>query len=427
MPTSVLPPSRLRAHAWMLALVGLLLAGCTLTPGERDAAPAPSGAGHLILISLDGFHPDYLERGLTPRINALASSGVRARWMTPSYPSLTFPNHYTLVTGLRPDRHGIVGNRMWDAELGDFRLGNRGAVGDGRWWNDAEPLWVSARRAGLQTATMFWPGSEAEIRGLRPHAWLPYSKAPSPAQRVEQVLRWLELPERPHFVTLYFEHVDTAGHEHGPDSAELDRELVHLDAAIGQLIDGIKARGLDDRIDLLLVSDHGMAATEAGQVVLLNDHVDLALLQTVSAGVVTALDPLPGHEATVEQALLGRRPGFECWRRHELPPQWRYGTHRRVAAIVCQADEGWTIATRRWRDGGGAPNPGAHGYDPALASMRALFIANGPSFRNGAVVDPFDNVDVYPLMTQLLGIDPQPHDGDGRTGQAMLRQPGHRR
>jgi predicted AlkP superfamily pyrophosphatase or phosphodiesterase len=408
----------LTARGWLPALLALLLAGCVAAPAVEPANEPPRS---VLLVSLDGFHPDYLGRGLTPRIAALAEAGVRARWMRPSYPSQTFPNHYTLVTGLRPDRHGIVDNRMRDAELGGFRLDGQQGADDGRWWDDAEPLWVTARRAGLRTATMFWPGSEAEIRGLRPHHWFPFSREPSPEQRVDQVLQWLQEPQPPRFVTLYFEHVDTAGHQFGPASAEVDQQVAGLDAAIGRLLDGLQQLRLSERVDLLLVSDHGMAAVERVRV--FDDHVDPDDFELVTAGELSGLNPKPGREAAVEAALLGRHDGFECWRRRELPARWRYGRHRRVPAILCQADQGVLLSTRRWRDRGGRSNAGAHGYDPALPSMRALFIAAGPSFRRGLQVEPFDNVDVYPLMTQLLGITAQSNDGNPDTGAAMLREP----
>jgi predicted AlkP superfamily pyrophosphatase or phosphodiesterase len=398
-------------------LIGLLLwllSACAAAPPET----APAAPRSVLLVSLDGFHPDYLERGLTPRIAALAERGVRARWMHPSYPSQTFPNHYSLVTGLRPDRHGVVDNRMWDPQLGGFRLDNDDAVGDGRWWDGAEPLWVSARRAGLRSATMFWPGSEAEIRGLRPHHWFPFDPRTLPEQRVDQVLDWLAQPQPPQFITLYFEHVDSAGHRYGPDSPQVDRQIARLDAAVGRLLDGIAQQGLTQRVDLVLVSDHGMAAVQ--RVIVLDDHVDPADLQLITSGELGGFNPQPGREAAVEQALLGRHDGFECWRRSEMPRQWQYGRHRRVPAILCQADEGALLATRHWLDAGGRPNAGAHGYDPALPSMRAIFIAAGPSFPRGRVVEPFDNVDVYPLLARLLGLTAQPGDGDPRTGAAML-------
>ena len=200
----------------------------------------------LILVSVDGMHPDYLQRGLTPTLQDLADRGVRAESMRPSFPTLTFPNHYTLVTGLRPDRNGIVNNTMEDARIPDqrFSLSNREAVMDARWWDQAVPLWTSLRRSGQQAATMFWPGSEAPIHGHHPDYWHPFDAKMSTDARVDSVLGWLDLPaaKRPRLMTLYFEGVDSAGHRYGPDSEQVNTELKVVDAAIARLLEGLDKR-----------------------------------------------------------------------------------------------------------------------------------------------------------------------------------------
>ncbi len=247
-------------------------------------------------MSLDGVHPRDLERGLTPTLNRLAAGGVRAQWMTPSYPSLTFPNHYTLVTGLRPDRHGIVHNTMWDDALGAFRLSDRDAVGNGDWWG-GEPLWVTAERAGLATATLSWPGSEAAVGGVRPTRWHAFDADRGIDARVDTVLGWLLEPAttRPRLATLYFEHLDTAAHEHGPDSPEALAALARLDVALGRLVAGLEAAGVLDAINIVVTSDHGMATVRPGQVVMVEDMVDEADARVVSTGQSVGFEPLPGR------------------------------------------------------------------------------------------------------------------------------------
>jgi predicted AlkP superfamily pyrophosphatase or phosphodiesterase len=392
-----------------VALV-LLLAACSgmsPRPPARDAAP-------LLLISIDGMRTDYLDLGITPNLQRLAQEGVRARWMTPSYPVLTFPNHYSIVTGLRPDRHGIVHNDMRDPKLGRFRLSDRDAVGHGAWWG-GEPIWVSAEKAGLSTAAYYWPGTEAAIAGVRPRRWRPFDDSVPYASRVDDVLGWLraDADERPRFLTLYFEGVDKKGHDFGPASAEVRKALVEADAAIGRLLAGLRRQGQLDRMNLVLVSDHGMAEVPPGQVVDLAAMVDPADVTVVSAGQVVGVNPLPGHAAVAEARLLGRHAHYQCWRKGELPSRWHFGKHPRVPAIVCQMDEGWDALPRSFaaRRTPGAPR-GSHGYDPALASMRTIFLARGPAFRRGVVIDPIDNVDVYPLLAQLLGIEAVGDDGN---------------
>ncbi|HEX7112406.1 MAG TPA: ectonucleotide pyrophosphatase/phosphodiesterase, partial [Mizugakiibacter sp.] len=334
--------------------------------------------------------------------------------MQPAFPTLTFPNHYTLVTGLYPDHHGIVHNTMRDPALGRFALKNRTAVGDGRWWDEAEPIWVSAEQQGLHTATMFWPGSEARIRGRRPDYWFAFDKRRTPDARVDQVLHWLDLPARlrPSLITLYFDQVDHEGHEHGPDAPEVDAVMATVDAALARLVDGLRARGLYDRVNLVIVSDHGMTATPLSQVIYLDDLIDLRDVTLVTTEVPAELTPRPGHEADVARALLAPHPHLQCARKDKLPARLHYGGSARIPAIVCLADDGWQISTHAERAAKKHPSLGEHGYDNADPAMRALFVAHGPAFRHGAVIAEFPNVDVYPLLARLLGIRAQPNDGD---------------
>lgn len=396
-------------HRLLAPLLLLSLAACATTPAPTpDAAPFHS----LLLVSLDGVHPDYLGRGDTPHIDRLAREGVRAEWMNPSYPSLTFPNHYTLVTGLRPDHHGVVHNTMWDDALGRFWLSNRDAVGDGRWWG-GEPVWVTAERAGLATATLSWPGSEAPVQDVRPARWHLFDAERPLDERVDTVAGWLTEPAttRPRFATLYFEHPDSAGHAHGPRSAELREAMRNVDAAIGRLLDKLDRAGVRDDTDIIVVSDHGMAEVPEGQVVATEDMVGTDVAMLVMAGQVIGFNPLAGREADAERALLGRHARHACWRKAELPARWHYGTHPRVPAIVCQMDKGWDALPREFIARRPAGTRGSHGYDPAEPEMRAVFIANGPSFRQGATLAAFDNVDVYPLLMRLLGVEPAANDG----------------
>jgi predicted AlkP superfamily pyrophosphatase or phosphodiesterase len=389
----------------LLALL-LGLAGCAGLP--RPAPPAP-----VLLVSLDGLRADYLELGITPNLQRIADAGVRARWMTPAYPTLTFPNHYSIVTGLRPDRHGIVHNTMRDPVLGGFSLSNRAAVADGRWWGGT-PIWASAERAGLPTATLFWPGSEAAIGGVRPRRWRAYDGSLPLEARVDIVLDWLAEPAatRPRFATLYMEPVDHDAHEHGPDSPQAHAAVRAVDAAIGRLLDGLAARGQLDAVNLVVVSDHGMVTVRPGRTVAVEDIVDPAQADVVTAGQVVGLVPKPGHEAAVERRVLGAHATHDCWRKGELPARWHYGTHPRIPPIVCQMREGRDAVTRERAAKRAGHDRGSHGYDPALPSMRAIFLARGPAFVPGTTLPAFDNVDVYPLLARLLRIPPAPNDGD---------------
>lgn len=391
----------------LLAAAGLalLLTACASVPEPpRGAAPVT------VLISMDGFRPDYLDRGVTPILSALAASGVRAD-MRPSFPSKTFPNHYTLVTGLRPDRNGIVDNNMVDPAIPGvtFRMSNAAAVTDPRWWNQAEPIWVTAEKAGVRAATMFWPGSEAAIHGVRPSFWAKFDETLPSAARVDQVLAWLDKPaaERPRFVTLYFDEVDTAGHWYGPDSAQVNTAAAHIDAAVGRLEQGLAARGV--AANLVVVADHGMASISPDRLLFADDLVNLKDLHTLTLGPFWSANPLPGHAAEVERALLAPHPHMQCWRKAQIPARYHYGSNPRVPAILCLADTGWEITTHAYRPT--HPEGGDHGYDNDAPEMRAIFIAEGPAFRRGVRLPTFDNVDIYPLLARLVGVRPQPNDG----------------
>lgn len=402
-----------------LLVVLLLVAGCSRTPPVEKPTGGAAVRPPVILISVDGLRPDYLARGVTPNIDALAAGGVRAKAMRPSFPSITFPNHYTLVTGKRPDHHGIVNNNMEDAAIPGrpFALSNRAAVEDRRWWDEAEPVWVTAEKAGVPTATMFWPGSEAAIRGVRPTKWLTFDgEMPNPA-RVAQVLHWLDQPpgpdgptaqKRPGFLTLYFDTVDHDGHEFGPDAPQTTAAIAEIDARIGDLVAGLKARGI--AANIVLVSDHGMINVAPDRSIRIDQLLPAGSFRLVAGGALAGLAALPGQEATLAAALLRRHPHMQCSRKADLPAHLHYGRNPRVPPFICLAEPGWMILAM-------APKAdrrlgGMHGYDPMVPEMAATFVAAGPAFKSGVVLAPFDNVDVYPLLMRLLGVKPLASDGD---------------
>jgi predicted AlkP superfamily pyrophosphatase or phosphodiesterase len=409
--------TRIRHLACLLAL---LLSACASLPG-----PAPEH--QVLLVSIDGLRADAIGSGTMPTLDALAAAGVHADWMNPSYPTLTFPNHYTIVTGLRPDHHGIVNNTMRDPVLGRFSLGNREAVEDPRWWG-GKPVWVTLQEHGGHAATMFWPGSEAPIAGQHPDDWRRFDGQVTPEARVDQVLEWLDRDgsTRPGFVTLYFDQVDHEEHAFGPGSPQALQAQATVDAALARLLSGLQAHGLRERVDLIVVSDHGMAAVPPGQREYLDDYLAAAglpvsAIDAISRGTAIGVAPAPGSDvAAVEAALVGRHPHAECWRKQDVPVRWHYGRNPRVPAIVCQADIGWILTIRNPSARAGRHATGAHGYAPEAPEMRAVFVADGPRFADHARLPAFDNVDVYPLLMRLLGVPPEPNDGNPDTFDAVM-------
>jgi len=402
------------ARAALLAVLVSLAACATRAPQTPPREP-PRADTPLLLISIDSFRAGYLDLGLTPNLQRLADQGVRAQWINPSYPTQTFPNHYTLVTGLRPDHHGVIHNTMRDPDLGRFRVSDPQAIGETRWWDGGEPIWIGAQNAGLRGATMLWPGGEAPIRGQHANRWRAFDPKISEMARVEEVLGWLGEPAttRPHVTALYFDSLDKESHDYGPNSPQARAAMQRIDDALGRLTDTLAARGELDRVNLIVVSDHGMAEVPVGQRMAVEDMVTPQQAVVTSVGQSIGVAPNPGFEAEVERRLLGRHDHYQCWRKGELPARWHYGTHPRIPAIVCQMDEGWdAIEAEALKKSPKNQTRGSHGYDPALPSMRAIFIARGPAFRQGVVLPSFDNIDVYPLLARLLGIVPAKNDGD---------------
>jgi predicted AlkP superfamily pyrophosphatase or phosphodiesterase len=392
----------------------------------RDLQPT------VILISLDGFRYDYLNRYRPPHLNSVAAAGVRARWMIPSFPSKTFPNHYTIATGLYPQNHGIVENNMFDAGLNAvFTLSDRKEVENSRWWL-GEPIWVTAEKQGQKSGSIFYPGTEGEVAGIRPTFWKRYDENISNDQRVDMMLSWLDLPrgQRPSFIALYFSDTDDAGHEFGPVSNKTRRAVLKVDQEIGRLVQGLKAREIFGQINLIIVSDHGMARVNWRNAILLDKLFDTNLAERIFwTREIVSIFPRAGKENEIYQSLRRSLPTqAKVYRKAEMPARFHYSKSPRIAPLLVVPNEGWILTNRQafaeMQAKGDAKNSrGGHGYDNRLRSMRAIFIAHGASFKKGKVVAPFENIQVYNIMTRILGLKPAANDGDYRAAKAVLKRP----
>jgi predicted AlkP superfamily pyrophosphatase or phosphodiesterase len=400
------------------------LSGCATTATQPHAsapvAQAEQRAPITILVSIDGFRADYLTRGVTPNLAALAAGGVEAP-MHPSFPSKTFPNHWAIVTGDRPDRNGIVANSMEDAARPDEKFTM--ASDDPFWWNDVEPIWVTAEKAGVRTATLFWPGSNVAwggtqakefprpiTGGTRPSDWAQFNQQVSGTQRVNMVLDVVRRPAdiRPRFLTLYFDTVDTAGHVSGPDAPETTQAIAEVDRHIGELVAGLKAMG--QPANLIILADHGMAARSTDRIIALDSIANPADYRVVESGPYASIAAIPGHEKALETALLKPHDHMQCWRKGEMPARFHYGTNRRIPPYFCLGETGWEVQATKPK---GTVSGGNHGWDDRAPEMQALFIANGPAIVPGAKpAGDFANVDVYPMLAKLIGVTPRPSDGN---------------
>lgn len=381
---------------------------------------------YVVLVSLDGFRYDYAARYGATNLQALATEGASAsEGMIPVYPSLTFPNHYSIVTGLYPEHHGIVAMSFYDPDSKKrYAYNDPVAETDGTWYRGV-PLWSLAEQQGMRSACFFWPGSEAQIAGKRPSYYLHFDDHFPDNARIEQVIAWLRLPpdQRPHFITLYYSNVDHAGHEFGPDSQQTADAVRHVDKLVGSLWEALKAINL--RVDLFVVSDHGMENIQ-GNWINLEQFVDLSGFRT--EGMLLYPDSDKAAQRAFDQ-LKGASDKFAVYRRKDVPKDLHYDENDRVGDPVIVPRGPYAIRAR-------APNPsdtvpkikGGHGYDPKqMKTMRAIFYAVGPDIRPGVKLASFENVNIFPLIVRILGLNEPRSDGDLKELEGILQNPAEER
>ena len=411
-----------RRFAALLILASLVFASCSTPPAAKPAA------GPVILLSIDGFRWDYIQKYHPPTLSRLAAAGVHATRMTPSFPSKTFPNHYTIVTGLRPAHHGIVGNWFYDPGFAEtFGMSKPESNSQARWWDEGEPVWATAEKQGVRSFCYFWPGSEVENHGVRPSRFKAFDFKLPINDRVDELLRWLDVPEaeRPALCTLYFDVVDSKGHKYGPDAPETGAAVAEADAGVQRLLDGLARLGLADRANLVIVSDHGMSPCGADRVIFLEDLMDVSQVQVDSTGPVGGVRPKPGTitaGALAAQIRAKAPPQLHVYLRNETPERFHYRDNPRIPDVVLVCDDHWNFESKvGWPNRAPTYNLGSHGWDPATTNMGALFIASGPAFRPHVEIPDVENVDVYNLLCAALHVKPAPNDGGDTLVHAALR------
>jgi len=409
--------------------ISLLLLSCSQTPVTQSTAAASPGS--LLIISIDGLRHDYLSLHQAPMLAELAVGGVHVKQLQPVFPSKTFPNHYSLVTGLHPERHGIVDNSMYDPEhQRQFAMSMADQVADGFWWQ-GEPIWITAELQGVKAATYFFPGSEAEIKGKRPSYWFPYVHETPNRERTEQVLAWLAMPEaeRPRVITLYFSDVDSAGHNYGPRSEQVAQALAEVDAELTYLVQTLRERGQAEQVNLIISSDHGMAEVDQRKYVIADELFDGSLAQNVRfSREIVSIFPKNGQEELLYQQIAGRYnpEQMRLYRKHELPERFQHQHHVRIAPIILLAEQPWIFVRRSLLPGLKADPSffrarGSHGYDNTEPDMQGMLIAYGPAFKQQATVAQLSMVDFYNVMARVVGLTPAPNQGDPRALSLLLR------
>ena len=368
---------------------------------------------YVVLVSMDAFRWDYSEIYNTPVLDNIASEGVHAKSLVPVYPSKTFPNHYTLATGLYPDRHGIISNTFYDEGLQYlYRIGDREAVENGEFYS-GEPIWTTVERNGMLSASMFWVGSEAPINGHQPRYWNSYDESIPFEARVDSVINWLSLPRkvRPRFITLYFHEPDGISHRYGPVSHETDSLVTYLDGILGNLKGRIEDLNIGRRVNLIIVSDHGMGEVDSGRLINLIDHIPPGLVEHYTGGNPSILvDPVDEYLDSV-RVLLNMIPHVKAWSAETMPAHYNYGKNPRFPGLVAEADSSWSIIATD-RPAYSMRSKGAHGYDPANTDMHGIFYAVGPAFRKGYLSESLHNTDLYNIISRVLRIEPADNDGD---------------
>ncbi len=367
---------------------------------------------YVLLISFDGFRADYLDWYDTPNFDRLAEQGVKADGMKPVFVSKTFPNHYSIATGMYIENHGLVGNYFYDERLNEyFTLSDRSKVEDARFYG-GEPIWNTAEKQGVKSASYFWVGSVAPIGGVRPSIWKKYDhNFPFPA-RIDSVAKWFTLPEerRPHLVMLYFHEPDGAGHRYGPESPETEAMVDSMDTIMGKIISAMEKLDIFPKLNIIAVADHGMAAISPERTIDLSDYINLSGVEQEGSGPYSMLYGKDKQKLDRITKKLKSVPHLSVYKKEEIPDRYHFKNHYRIKDVLLVADEGWYILDKKyfgmdkWKlkflQGG------THGYDNELRSMHAIFLADGPAFKDGYTRSTFENIHIYSLIAEILGLKP---------------------
>lgn len=377
-------------------------------------------SGKVMLVSMDGFRADYITSvtGLG-NFTRLSNMGCHVKNLIPPFATVTFPSHYTLVTGLHEESHGIVSNSMYDPLLNaTFTKSSSETV----WWNGGEPIWITAeKKKRNSTGVYFWLGSEAELQGLRPSIYYKYTESVPFEQRVQTAISWFT-DDNKDFVALYFHEPDSTGHTYGPGSTQVADKVREMDGILGLILDTLRSKSLEDKVNLIVLSDHGMTEIDLNnKLLVLWNYVNESLVERIpDYGAVTAILPKKGSEGEV-LAQAQKIPHAKAYSKEAIPEQFHYRNHRRIMPIIIICEDGWSLTTDANKTRS-RPRRGDHGYSNDLPSMKPIMFAAGPDFRQGLALDaPIYGVDVYPLLCRLLGLDPAPNNGSLQNTQALLR------
>jgi len=373
----------------------------------------------VVVLSMDAFRWDYPQMYNTPTLDSLSRVGVSAQF-TPCFPSITFPNHYSMATGLHPDRHGLVHNSFYDRTLGrGYKISDRTAVEDPIFYG-GEPIWVTAEKQGLRAASYFWVGSETKIQGRQPSDWYKYDSKVSFRTRADSVLAWMDRPEesRPNLIMWYIQEPDNISHGDTPEGPRTRRIVEDLDKLLNYFFTQARKLDMFEECDFIVLADHGMSTYYPDRYVNLANYLPIEKFTHVTTGPLVTLYPDLDY---VDEAyrILKTVPNISVWRKGEVPARYHYGKNPRVGELVVLANEGTTVDFHK---GGNRPRVGAaHGYDNSQPDMQAIFYAAGPSFKQGERHPALLNLNLYLMICKLLDLEPAPNDGDPKSFERMFK------
>lgn len=408
------------SHVMKSTLLGLfallLLSGCLYDTAKQTNE---DDQNYVVLLSLDGFRWDYPEIYNTPVLDSIARNGVKANALIPCFPSKTFPNHYSIATGMYPDHHGLINNSFFNPNVDRvYTIADRSAVEDPCFYK-GEPLWVTANKQGVKTASYFWIGSETKIKGVQPDIWKKFDSSIPFEQRIDSVIGWLQLPQkhRPHLITFYFEQPDMVGHLSGPVSSQTRNVVERIDSLVGDFCTKMNNLEVADSIDFIIVSDHGMTPISKNRAVAIDEFIPGEMIDhCFGNNPFFLIEPKEMFQDSV-YSLLSDLEGVNVWRKDEIPDSLHYGSNNIIPSLVVCAKPGWSI----YNDSSQFINGGTHGYSPYFSDMQGIFYGIGPSFKKNYAHKAFVNVEVYNLICRLLNLEPAANDGNFSSISGLLR------
>ncbi|QOJ28359.1 MAG: alkaline phosphatase family protein [Ignavibacteriales bacterium] len=370
-----------------------------------------SGKPYVLLISFDGFRWDYPQRGITPALDKMAAEGVSALSLRPIFPSKTFPNHYTIVTGMTAEKHGLLANSFENPFTGErYRLGDTNAVRSGKWyWGEA--IWETLEKNNIATASYFWPGSEVREEGRHPSRFMKYEHEKPYIDRINGVFEWFNLPyeKRPKFVTLYFDRSDTKGHEYGPNSPEVNLAIRELDSLLGIVLAKRDVSPLRDSLNIIVVSDHGMAETAPERVYNVESLLPEIKCKFLDSGPVMLIAAEQKDIPAIMEILSAPGLPFRAYKKEDIPEYLGIKNHPYLRDILIVADMGWSLVSEATKNYSYVTRKGGnHGYDHQHTDMHGIFFAQGPVFKKELKTGTLSNLDVYPLLCRIYGVEPSP-------------------